>query len=825
MGNKNQLSMLFVVAGFISTLGLAGTAVKAADGDSPSRCVADLSRVKNDFCISASHVAFGSAPASPLNYSWSLNDDRFDLVSKACLSSDGVVGERQDVVIALDRSRSMWVVDGTNAKNGTVSIAATKLLIDAMKSEADSNPEQAAKIGVMLFSTDDSCEQYNGGTIAVDRVFPCLYVPAGSAADSEHIKKLHEFLNAAEGKYSQGGLDRGSDYGIVSQAMRANLLELDQTKRSGLVLFSDGRTYAGKANDTFAYLRSENYKAAQSDALTKFGAREMRQFKVVFALATMPEIFVGPIHKEEYQNMCALPEAAAVDCKSPVNLSKPETWPVNTIDLKAFAEAMVSKTGGPATNVLMMTDKEKIKSALDILRFSAEDILKIEAVSWSIDGSTYQAGQFSENSIQISSIEAANTLNLDLLLRAGAREVSVPFKIALTRVASTNAELASAEMLCAGDGAGAPKISLKNLQGGSASCAVVGESSSSQSATLLFMMSLPLIVGLAFLRRKNNRISASGAAFILTIAAVGSNGETAKAEDGGLNVLQYRPVIEGNGAAETATPLQSGTYSAGMYLDYANDALELGVEKNQRSRSVVDDLVTTHFVGNVGVASNFSLGIHAPFVASVQVDRETDGSDKGSYKTTRISDVAVFGKIKLLNRPAYSLGLMPVVTAPTGDSESLTGDGSSNYGMMVLVSGGDSLITWSANLGYLQREKSLEVEDSRAKPIVVRGQYLVYLGTTWKATSVVSVAGSFQLKATAGETFDFTNSNPSEWGLTTNYHLNSQTILSGTFGTGLGKGYGSPDYRAVAGIAYVPSVSKSAGVPKTQVSQRTPARR
>ena len=819
MSASRSLSISLALTGILSTLTLSPTLAFGAEP--ASRCVADLARVKNDFCLNASHVAFGSAPSIPLNYSWSLDDDRFDLNAKACLSSSGVAGERQDIVIALDRSRSMWVVDGTNAKHGTVSIASAKIMIEAIQKEAQENPERAAKIGLMLFSTDDTCEEYSGGAISVDRVFPCTYVSAASSADAEHIKKLYSFLSASEGKYSQGGLDKGSDYGIIVNSLRANLFELDPVKRSGLLLISDGRTYSGKANDIFAYLKSDSYTLAQGEALAKFAAREMRQYKLVFGLAKMDELFAGPIHKEQYLNMCALPDASAIDCNAPVNTSSSETWPVNKLELKKFAENLVLATGSSASNVIELTDKEKIRGALDFLRYSTEDILTLEAVTWTVDGTTFKQAELAGANIHVPSVGFQSSMKLELLLKAGAREVSLPLNIALSKVEATGATLSSAEMQCE-SGAALPRLSLKNLQGGSASCAVVGsESGTPRDLSFLLILLTPLIA-VAFSRSKKGMLSL---AFVLFVSGTVVFSSSAVAQEGGLNVLQYRPVIDGNGTSEVATPLTRGSTNVGIYVDYANDALELGVEKNKRSQSVVDDLVATHFVASYGVANGLSLGVHAPFVASATIDRETKSDNKGRYNAAKASDAAVFGKIKLVNAPAYDLGLMPIITVPSGDVDTLTGDGSSNYGMLFLISGGDSLLKWSANIGYLQREKALEIEDERARPIVVRGQYITNLGATWRATQSVDLAASFQMKTTAGEKFDFTNSNPSEWGVTGKYRFSSSTVMSGTFGTGIGKGYGSPDYRVVAGLAYAPVGAKISAAPKAQMSQNSPIRK
>ena len=81
----------------------------ATPAQAKNRCEADLSRVTNDFCIGDQYLK-GSpdTPNASLNYAWKLNDGFFDLTSKVCLTTGGTVGARRDMILALDRSQSIW---------------------------------------------------------------------------------------------------------------------------------------------------------------------------------------------------------------------------------------------------------------------------------------------------------------------------------------------------------------------------------------------------------------------------------------------------------------------------------------------------------------------------------------------------------------------------------------------------------------------------------------------------------------------------------------------------------------------------------------------
>ena len=92
----NLTSTLLTVA---ATMYMGGGRANAA-----SRCEADLGRVDNAFCIGPNHAA---GATQVLTYSWKLDDKAFDLASKVCLDSGEHVGDRRDMVLALDRSEKI----------------------------------------------------------------------------------------------------------------------------------------------------------------------------------------------------------------------------------------------------------------------------------------------------------------------------------------------------------------------------------------------------------------------------------------------------------------------------------------------------------------------------------------------------------------------------------------------------------------------------------------------------------------------------------------------------------------------------------------------
>jgi hypothetical protein len=798
----NRISKAITVLTAVAALDSLGVASAA------SRCEADLARVDKGFCLQDKHVtADGKPAAQSLSYSWRLNDASFDLSSKVCITGGGRVGAYKDMIFALDRSQSIWGIDSSLKKIGADSLSTVTYLIEKLRKEAQAHPDQAPKVSIMMFSTSPSCSEWTTPSITVDKEFPCLYVTAKSIADDAQYQKLMAFLKAAKGKFSQGGLADAGELGIVSDLLATDKVGLNASK-NGLMLFSDGRTFAGKAGDTYAYLRGGSYASGQAAALKKFGAAAMKRFQLVFALSPI----ASPVFDESdtYDTMCQAPGAVTADCDTTkgININDPKTWPANKIDVKAYASKLVTALGGNAANgVIVLDDKQKADPGLESLRQGNLDAIAIDSVSYSVDGQAAKAGRAENGRIILEGLAAEGSLDVAVTITSRGKSYVVPVHATTEQVEYDGEDFTDQEMFCkAGDPLPA-KLSLANLQGGSASCGVTAASSAASSSLLLWLMLLPVLAGAAFSRLIPRSFAALLAAG-LALAVIFPEGAFAAEEDdetkGGLNALQYRPVVDGVGSSERATTMGAGGINAGLYMDYANDAIELGGEGNERASSVMDDLVTAHMAASVGVHQRASVGIHVPYVHKSDVDRDLDGDQIEGGQLGQPADMAVMVKINIMNRPSYSLGVQPMATVPTGDPDLLLGDGSSNYGFLMLLSGVRSQWTWATNAGYMHREKALELEDDRANKIEVQGQGLVSGGVEYRMLPFLSLGGSVQAKFSTGDDVDFTRSNPAEWLATAKYRplLGLETFAG--FGTGIGKGYGSPDYRAVLGVAWVP---------------------
>ncbi len=792
--------------------------IGAGQASAAERCEADLGRVENSFCLGDRYVIGASEPAS-FTYSWKLNDGAFDLSSKVCLGG-GTVGNRRDMLLALDRSDNIRAVDSSHHKVGADNLSTSKYIIDKLIAEAKADPSKAPKVGVVMFSSTPDCRAFTGPTIDVNREFPCLYVAAASLADPIHADAVQKFLAAAEGKYSQGGTATSSDYTIVGNLILTGEMGLTSPTQAGLILFSDGRTYKGEANDAHAYLKSGNYLAAESEATNLFSASALKKFHMTFALNPVGTPPYDQTNADAFDTMCALNGAPHADCdKAKVTINNPSSWPVNKLDFAKFATSLVGAVGGTSKDVITINAKQDIDTGLEALRVSAESSASIDSVTYTVNGSAPQTATIDGTKISLESLPAGKDLNLELLFKTNGADARVPIKVTTEQVPSEVKDFTDKEMFCKASAEplkADKKINLKNLQGGSASCGVTSGNSGAINPWLALLgLALPLLLvgGIGSRRLQKNAILLIAG----TIGVAANAGSLRAAEAStGLNALQYRPVVDGVGMTEKATNIPPGTYNAGVFMDYANDPVEIGGDKNSRVNSIMDNLVTAHAVANIGIFKNLSLGLHVPYVHRSDEERDVEGDKEAGGQVGRPSDVTASLKINFVKKTGFAIALMPMATIPTGDAELLLGDGEANFGGMFLLSGTNGAFSWAFDVGYLHRQKPLVLEDDRANSIKVHGQYLNYDGVEYRYSPLLSFGGNLQIKVTAGDQVDFTRSNPAEWMAMAKLRPTSGLDIEGGFGTGVGKGYGSPDYRVFAGLTYVPEAPRhvAAATPK-----------
>jgi hypothetical protein len=371
--------------------------------------------------------------------------------------------------------------------------------------------------------------------------------------------------------------------------------------------------------------------------------------------------------------MCSLQGADQGDCQ--IDLNSPSTWAINKIDVKAFAEKLTKQLGGSQNNVILLNDQSDIDAGLEALK-SPRTGMTIQSVSYSIDGGSYISGTVSGKKILLPKLPANRSIELDVMVTSQGNKIKFPLQITTQKVKKKGKTFTDKEMHCSDvikPKTENPETNLKNLQGGSASCGVVGKGFTSMMSLLILVLPLLLIA-----MRKRTKLPLKTLATGLIALPMILTSSPSQAKDGGLNSLQYRPVNDGIGVAESGSNISKNSLNAGLYMDYSNDAVELADDENTRIKSVVDDMVTAHAVFNYGITSKFTLGVHIPYVQKSDLERSMDGYEKAGGDLGQLSDVSLLGKYSLTSKRTFAAAVVPVLTLPTGNPDLLIGDGTAS---------------------------------------------------------------------------------------------------------------------------------------------------
>lgn len=779
------------------------------------RCAADLARVQKEFCINEQHQ---NEPAV-LNYEWQLTGDSFDLKAKVCFSG----ASEPEIVLAIDRSESLRNADRPQKKLGSDGISIANQLIEEWRQQISGRASNGKKVGIVMFSGDAECREYQSGPIGVNGDFPCVYIPARSISDPAHSDHLIAFLNAADGKYALGDRPSAGKYEIIAQLIGQQRLNLSNEGHIGVILFSDGRSY--QSSLPYPYLRSQAFLEGQRKAKEEFANPAMKRVNLIFARIPSPTLVYDNINfGVSYENMCdpsVIPPAAEVDCKSPVSIENPITWPSNQIDTQGYAQQLGMMLGG--FDVVKLSAKADLDSSIARLNALKSENIRVDSARVSINQGEDRSVPIDGDNLLLGTYLANQENSLDIKLQVNGNQLNVPISIKATKVLNaTEREFENQEMYCTANSKDTLQGELYKMQGGAASCGEIGSRQHNKRPPLsrlgvYLVLFVPVFVAL---------IISSGFGvgrfliFFLLLPTLFSDkafADTLKKD--GVNMLNYRPVLGAVAQTESAETVEFGKINAGLFVDYSNDVVELVDRKNKRIRSVLDNVVAAHVLVNAGLMSRVSLGLHLPYVHKADLSRELDGEAVHAGQIGMPSDGSVLLKLNFYKRESIKFSLMPIATVPLGRTDLLVSDGVAKYGSLAILSGGSSEFKWAINTGYLQRERPKKFVDQRAYSVILRGHGLIGVGSEYKLDRDLAVGTSLQLKPSAGEGLKAGQASPAEWMLVAKIKSFLDLETSGGFGTGIGPGIGSPDYRIWAGLSWLPnqlasqSSSKNKAIP------------
>lgn len=273
-----------------------------------------------------------------------------------------------------------------------------------------------------------------------------------------------------------------------------------------------------------------------------------------------------------------------------------------------------------------------------------------------------------------------------------------------------------------------------------------------------------------------------------------------------LNVQLATPNIGPTGTLNLfgSRPQEKKHFSFGFVTDYTQAPLEFrNFTTGRQVRAIVNYLVTTDFLAEVGLMRRLTMGVDFPINGGNHMVLNDPAQDKRFFS---LGDVSVYAKYAILHPDDFPVGLsiMPFVIAPSGSLDNFTGDRGTDLGAKILFDKEFKGGYIGTNLGIKGRFKSeiITATGSTAR-LDVGSEFLYGIGG-----GIDVVKNRLQLMAEfIGSTVvtDFAkheNSSPMQinGGLKALF-LDKQLNLYAGGGAGLNGGYGAPQYRVLGGLS------------------------
>jgi cysteine-rich repeat protein len=314
-------------------------------------------------------------------------------------------------------------------------------------------------------------------------------------------------------------------------------------------------------------------------------------------------------------------------------------------------------------------------------------------------------------------------------------------------------------------------------------------------------LGLMLVLCLCWRRRR----SAAGAIALL-VAAIALPQVARAQEDDARNFSAERFKIssdrDGILDVESGTVIGHLNWDLGFWLGYADDPLALYMEDgDERIDPFLTRRIGGELVAAVGFGRRLQLGVQIPVILDQNYSYMDAALEPES--TAGLGDVSIHPKLQVLFTRSHGvdLAIIPAFTVPSRGSESYFGDVTLTFAPMIALSRRIDRIGLGANFGYRLRANTPEVLGLR-----VVDEAFARLGASYRLNSdaekPLDVGLSVDLSTAAADFFGIFNRNYAETLLGANYQVTSDWNLFGGGGVGLNPGFGTPDWRVLAGLRF-----------------------
>ncbi|MBJ6760629.1 DUF11 domain-containing protein [Myxococcaceae bacterium JPH2] len=351
-----------------------------------------------------------------------------------------------------------------------------------------------------------------------------------------------------------------------------------------------------------------------------------------------------------------------------------------------------------------------------------------------------------------------------------------------------------------GDGSGNPDGSGDGEEGthlfsvAGHGCGATGPSDAAPLALLLLL--LPWMI-----RRRGEARSLTGMAAVLAVLV----GSTSRAQDSAsqaIDAQQYKPGpgafdVLGVQSAQVASHLSA---SFGVSVNYADKPLSVLMD-GQYSAQLVKNQLTADFLGSISLGGRLEMGVAIPITG--HGSQPAGSADPGLASGTSgvgLGDIRLVPKLRLLSsRQGLHLAVSAPVVLPTSGGKDFLGESGPSFQPRLVGEWSHERIRLMANAGVVLRrsESLLNLKVGHALTYAVGAE--VPLGEARQLLVEASLAGSMGLQANRAE------ERPLEVLGALKYRFAKGLAVHLGAGPGIGRGYGTPAFRAFGGLTWSPS--------------------
>lgn len=310
-----------------------------------------------------------------------------------------------------------------------------------------------------------------------------------------------------------------------------------------------------------------------------------------------------------------------------------------------------------------------------------------------------------------------------------------------------------------------------------------------------------ILVVMAFaLRRRRGAVVAIAGAAVSLLAPKAARAQLVEQLDFPLERFHLSSDRGGMFGVEGPLAGNQGSLDIGLWGGFADDPLvvyKATATGDQRTGSLVHSRIDSELVGRYAFTNWLALGVEVPFVAYQTRDSMVEGVT-GMLPSlgAGIGDLRLSPKLVLNRDPKFAVAIVPEFTFPTGQTDEYHGERTVAFAPTLVIGTAQGPVRLAANLGYLMRRQS------QSTAIRVDDELTARLGVSVAATDTLELAVTGAMSTAAESPFSKASTTHLEFigGPVINLPSRWQIFAGG--GVGAVDGYGTPDWRALAGLRF-----------------------